>query len=82
MHRAHAVAEKVFLFKRMAKLILHNGTETPASIEERRLKENLLLTPEERIKKAFQLMALSLLFKNGPIKKPQGLGIVLKRKEV
>jgi hypothetical protein len=64
----------------MAKLILHNGNETPASIEERRLKENFLLSPQERFKKTFELMALAALFKKGPIKIPQGLGIVLKRK--
>ncbi|MEO5645778.1 MAG: hypothetical protein ABIQ40_13770 [Bacteroidia bacterium] len=64
----------------MAKLIIHNGNETPESIANRRLLENLLLTPHERFKKTFQLMALAALFKNGPIKTPQGLGVVLKRK--
>jgi len=64
----------------MAKIILHTENETQESIAERRLMENLSLSPQERMKKAFQLMALAALFKKGPIKKPQGLGIVLKRK--
>lgn len=81
MRRARAAAEKVSLFKRiMAKLIIHNGNETPGSIAERRLMENTLLTPHERFKKTFELMALAALFKKGPIKTPQGLGVVLKRK--
>ena len=64
----------------MAKLILHTQGETSESIADRRRCENLALTPEQRIKKAFELMLLSSLFKNGPIKKPLGLGVVLKRK--
>jgi hypothetical protein len=64
----------------MTKLIIHPEGTTHESIAERRLQENLLLSPEQRMKRAFELMALSALFKDGPIKKPQGLGIVLKRK--
>lgn len=63
----------------MAKLILHTNPDIDA-IKERRLRENFALTPEERLKKAFKLMRLALLFKNGPIKKPAGKGIVLKFK--
>ena len=61
----------------MAKLILHTDANVD-SINERRLFENFALTHTERMKKAFQLMKLSLLFKNGAIKKPQAKGIVLK----
>lgn len=63
----------------MAKLILHTRPDLDA-IKERRLRENFALTPEERLKKAFKLMRLSLLFKNGPIKEPAGKGIILKFK--
>ncbi len=63
----------------MAKLILHTNPDLNA-INERRLQENFALTPQERLKKAFELMRLSLLFKNGVIKKPQGKGVVLKFK--
>lgn len=63
----------------MAKIILHTNTDVEA-INERRLQENFALSYDERMKKAFQLMRLSLLFKNGAIKKPQGKGIVLKFK--
>ncbi|MFY9307780.1 MAG: hypothetical protein WAQ28_01905 [Bacteroidia bacterium] len=63
----------------MAKLILHTRPDLDA-IKERRLQENLALTHQERLKKAFELMRLSLLFKNGVIKKPQGKGFVLKFK--
>ena len=64
----------------MRKLILHTENETRDSIEERRLLENASRPPIERWQKAFQLMSLALLFKKGPIKSPEGLGIVLKRK--
>lgn len=64
----------------MAKIILHKEGENPESIADRRMQENLLLSPVERFKKTFQLMALAAAFKQGPIKAPQGLGVVLKRK--
>lgn len=64
----------------MAKIILHKEGQDPEAIVARRMQENLLLTPVERFKKTFQLMALAAAFKQGPIKTPQGLGIVLKRK--
>jgi hypothetical protein len=75
-----ADAVSLFLCKEMAKLILHNKANVEA-IKERRLMENLSLTPEQRMKKAFQLMAMSAKFKNGVLKEPQGKGIVLKRKK-
>lgn len=63
----------------MGKIIIHNHPDLKA-IEERRLMENLLLSPKQRMSKAFQLMSLSLKFsKNKIIKSPQGMGIVLKK---
>ncbi len=61
----------------MAKLILHTTADSN-KINERRLLEDFALNHNERINKAFELMKLSLLFKNDSIKKPQGKGIVLK----
>ena len=63
----------------VAKLIFHNEASSRETVAERRLYENLLLSPAERFKKAFALMALAALFKKGPIKSPQGLGIILKK---
>lgn len=63
----------------MSKVIFHTKTSREV-IAENRLFENLKLSPVERLKKAFTLMGLSALFKKGPIKIPQGLGVVLKRK--
>ncbi|MFN5460502.1 MAG: hypothetical protein ACK5AY_11390 [Bacteroidota bacterium] len=73
-------AVNLSLYNEMAKLILHNTANLEA-IKERRLIENLALTPEQRMKKAFQLMAMSAKFKNGVLKEPQGKGIVLRRKK-
>lgn len=72
-------AVNLSLYNEMAKLILHNTANLEA-IKERRLMENLALTPEQRMKKAFQLMAIAAKFKNGVLKEPQGKGIVLRRK--
>ena len=49
------------------------------TVNENRLRENFLLSPMERFKKAFALMALAAMFKNAPLKSPQGLGVVLKK---
>ena len=63
----------------MGRIIIHEQQNFGA-IEERRLMENLMLTPKERMSKAFQLMSLSLMFsKNKILKSPQGLGVVLKK---
>jgi hypothetical protein len=63
----------------MGKVIIHTHPDLEA-IEERRLMENLLLSPNERMKRAFELMSLSILFsKNKILKSPQGLGIILKK---
>ena len=64
----------------MAKLILHTSSDLSA-IEERRLRENFALSHKERMKKAFALIALAAKFKNGVLREPQGLGVVLKRKK-
>jgi len=53
--------------------------EERQEVEDRRLQENLLLTPGQRLEKMFRLMALAIKFKKGPLKLPQGKGIVLKR---
>jgi hypothetical protein len=63
----------------MPKLILHKDPLTNEQIRERRLLENLALTPQERLHNLFELMQLSLMLKGAPLKKPQGLGVVLKR---
>ena len=64
----------------MAKLILHTSSDLE-SIHERRLHENFSLSKTERMKKAFQLMAISSILKKGGLKQPQGLGILLKKKK-
>jgi len=64
----------------MAKLILHTSSDLE-SIHERRLHENFSLSKTDRMKKAFQLMAISTGLKKGVLKKPQGLGILLKKKK-
>ena len=64
----------------MAKLILHKEANLDAIIE-RRLQENFSLSPKERMKKAYLLMAISAKLKNGVLKEPQGLGIILKKKK-
>ena len=63
----------------MAKLILHTIPDLNA-INERRMQENFSFTYQERMKKAFELMRLSLLFKKGVIKEPTKKGIFLKFK--
>lgn len=65
----------------MAKIILNSPGISREEIEERRFFENLALSPEQRIKKMFELMALSAMFKKGPLKMPQRKGIVLTRKK-
>jgi len=64
----------------MSKLVFHSGVNRESVVEDR-LYTNLMLSPTERLKKAFTLMALATLFKKGAIKAPQGLGLVLKRKK-
>ncbi len=61
------------------KIILHDQPDVE-KINERRLFENLALSPQQRMQKLYNLMKLSLLLKDGPIKKPQSKGIVLKLK--
>jgi hypothetical protein len=65
----------------MVKLILHKEPLTNDQIQERRLLENLKLTPQERFHNLFELMQLSLMLKGAPLKKPQGLGVVLTREK-
>lgn len=63
------------------KLIIHDPPLSPEEIEERRMAEDFAMTPLQRWNKMFTLMELALLFKKGPLKKPQGKGIVLKKKD-
>lgn len=60
----------------MRKIVFRKNTE--ANTDER-LHATSLLTPLQRFKKVFALMTLASMFKKGPIKLPQGLGVVLKR---
>ncbi len=62
----------------MAELILHNRAQSQEQMHEKRILENLALTPMQRWKKMFALMQLSASLKNGPLKMPQGKGIILK----
>ena len=68
-----------FLQQIVPKAILHK-TSNLAAIEERRLSENLLLTPQQRIQKMFLLIEIAQAFRKEPLKKPQGLGLVFKVK--
>jgi hypothetical protein len=61
------------------KLILHPSANF-ATIEERRLNENLLLSPKQRIEKMFLLIETAQAFSKKPLKKPQGKGLVLRVK--
>jgi hypothetical protein len=63
----------------MAEIRIYPPGTTREEIEERRRQEILAMTPAERMKLAFKLMALSAMFKKGPLKEPRGKGVVLKR---
>lgn len=63
----------------MGKIIIHTQQDFE-SIEDRRLSEILQLSPNQRMKRAFDLMSVSKMFsQNKIIKSPQGLGVVLKK---
>lgn len=63
----------------MPHIAFHTQSDARERVETRRLTEMLALSPFERMQQAFRLMQLATMFKNGPLKKPQQLGIVLKR---
>jgi hypothetical protein len=63
----------------MATIAFHK-TNNPEIIAHERANLFFELPHAERIKKAFGLMKLSLLFKKSNIKQPQAKGIVLKFK--
>lgn len=63
----------------MPKLLIHNPPLSREEIADRRLEENLQRTPEERMQLMFELIRLSARLKKGPLKEPQGLGVILKR---
>ena len=65
----------------MGKIILHPPGTTREDIEEMRLMRNLEKTPNERISFMFELNALAMKIKGGPLKEPQGKGIILRRKK-
>ena len=65
----------------MAVLILHNAAPSDEHIREKRMHENLALTPMQRWEKMFAMIQLAASLKKGPIKQPQGKGIVLKSKK-
>jgi hypothetical protein len=60
----------------MAKIILHPSGTTKAELEQLRLLRNLERTPEERMKIMFSLNAMALMLKKGPLKLPEGKGII------
>ena len=62
----------------MRKVVFHKAEEIDSVKENRLLLNNK--SKAENMKRAFELMALAAMFKKGPIKEPQELGIVLKRK--
>ncbi len=59
------------------KLFVHKKPYSRQKTEHARLMQNLALTPLHRWKKAFSLMSLSLAFRRGALKVPQGKGILL-----
>jgi hypothetical protein len=65
----------------MPKIIIYTPGTTREDIKRRRMEENMKRTPAERMSFAFRLMALAMMFKKGPLKEPQGKGVVLKRKQ-
>jgi hypothetical protein len=64
----------------MAKIILHPPGTTKAELEQLRLLRNLERAPEERMKIMFKVISLAMMAKGGPLKEPQGKGVVLRSK--
>jgi len=62
----------------MAKLIIYDPSLSREEINLLQLKENMKLTPQQRIEKMFMLMTLSAKFKRGPLKEPDKNALVLK----
>ncbi len=65
----------------MAKFTVYDPPLAEEQIAQLRRKENLLLSPEQRMKKMFALMELSARFKKGPLKKTGKNAIVFKSKK-
>lgn len=80
MLSAHVVVEKVFRFnmnkKKMTKIIF-NTNLTADEINDKRLFEGFLLKPEDRIKKMFQLIKMSLKLKSSNAPKRESKGLLL-----
>lgn len=62
----------------MARLNLYKVAPSAEETQAKRLHESLSLSYAERWKKMFSLMQLAASLKKGPLKQPQGNGIVLK----
>ncbi|MBL4652202.1 MAG: hypothetical protein JKY53_04955 [Flavobacteriales bacterium] len=58
-------------------MIIHKKARTADEILLERCRENLKLTPKQRMEKMFELSKFAIKMKGGPLKKPQGKGIVL-----
>ena len=65
----------------MAKIIIHPPGTTREDIEDMRLQRNLERSPEERMRLMFRLNALAMMMKKGPLKMPEGKGIILRKKK-
>jgi predicted nucleotidyltransferase len=63
----------------MPQIVFHTQADARERVEARRMSEMLALSPGERMQQAFRLMQLAAMFKNGPLKEPQQLGVLLKR---
>ena len=64
----------------MAKIIIHPPGTTREQIEELRLLRNLERTPNERMTLMFEMISFAMMVKGGPLKMPQGKGLVLRSK--
>jgi hypothetical protein len=64
----------------MAKIIIHGPGFTLEEIERERLLRNLERTPEERIHLMFEMISFAMKVRKGPLKLPEGKGIVLRSK--
>jgi len=62
----------------MAQIIIHPPGTTKEDVERLRLLRNLERTPEDRMKLMFRLISLAMKIKGGPLKLPQGKGVVLR----
>lgn len=64
----------------MPQILFHTQADARQRVESRRRTEMLALSPGARMQQSLRVMQLAVLFKNGPLKKPQQSGVVLKRR--